>query len=54
MLAKKISGFSRALPNRQDAGTDLGMAEWKSQWAGNQKARVFGPDLAANKLCNLG
>lgn len=50
MLAKYIPGFSRALPNRWDAGTDPGIAEWKSQWAGNQKARVLGPDLAANKL----
>lgn len=50
MLAKYISSFSRALPNKQDAGTDLGIAEWKSHWAGNQKARVLGPDLAADKL----
>lgn len=45
-----VSSFSRALPNRQDAGTDLGIAEWKSHWAGNQKARVLGSDLSANKL----
>lgn len=31
-------------------GLDLGTDEWKSHWAGNQKTRVLGPDLAANKL----
>lgn len=31
-------------------GTDLGTAEWKSHWAGNQETRVLGPDLAANEL----
>lgn len=50
MLAKYVSSFSRALLNKQDAGTDLGIAEWKSHWAGNHKAKVLGPDLAPNRL----